>query len=458
MMVPEDLIRSLQNLHGFDEKAFRQVHLSGDPPASIRLNTSKWAKAAMPFDALAEPVPWSVFGRYLPARPVFTLDPLLHAGAYYVQEASSMFLEQAIKSIADKKEPMVALDLCAAPGGKSTHLLSLLPQASVLVSNEVIQSRVPILLENLVKWGDPHTIVTQNDPADFGKMGPLFDVMVVDAPCSGSGLFRRDPGAIGEWSLQAVEHCSRRQQRILADALPALKAGGHLIYATCSYSPAEDEQVVDRLQSAFGLQGVDLAWPDGEHGVVVTRAGRSGIPCYRFFPDRVKGEGFFMAVLQKQGDENPGPIRAKPHRGKMTEFPDPIRNWLISADDLRFFQHKDACYAMPPKVLEFFTQLRSLLTIRKAGVKIAEEVHRQFNPVHDLALSYPLNRDAFQWVDVSKEQALSFLRKDEFALPAGAQKGWAVVAYQGFPLGWVKHLGNRSNNYYPKDWRIRMKG
>src|ERR1044071_5586576 len=198
-------------------------------------------------------IPWTEYGHYLSQRPSFTFDPLFHAGCYYVQEASSMFLEQALKQTIDLSKPLRVLDLCAAPGGKSTHILSLISKDSLLVSNEVIRSRAKILKDNIVKWGYSNVVVTNNDPKDFQRLENHFDVIVVDAPCSGSGLFRREPEAIEEWSINNVQLCCQRQQRILADIIPALKGGGILIYSTCSYSPQEDEQIVQWMRNEFPL-------------------------------------------------------------------------------------------------------------------------------------------------------------------------------------------------------------
>ena len=254
--VPNELLLSLKGIEGFDEKSFIDVHENSRQVVSIRINPAKIS--ASPFPE-SKPIPWSSTGYYLPDRPSFTLDPLLHAGAYYVQEASGMFLEQCLKQTIDLSLPLKVLDLCAAPGGKSTLIQSFLSEESLLVSNEVIKSRASILVENISKWGDENVIVTNNDPRDFSRLPGFFDVMVVDAPCSGSGLFRRDPGAIDEWSASAVETCAMRQQRILSDAYECLKQNGILIYSTCSYSPQENEDVCDWLLAEHNLTSLKIS-------------------------------------------------------------------------------------------------------------------------------------------------------------------------------------------------------
>src|SRR6185295_2766131 len=248
-----------------------RVHRGREQVTSIRVNplkmpvaSSEWSVGDTHDSPLTTHVPWSQYGYYLSQRPSFTFDPLFHAGCYYVQEASSMFLEQALKQTVDLSRSLKVLDLAAAPGGKSTHIQSLISKDSLLVSNEVIRSRSNILKDNIIKWGGDNVVVTNNDPKQFGKLENYFDGIVVDAPCSGSGLFRRDEQAIGEWSENNVQLCSQRQQRILADVWPALKKEGVLIYSTCSYSKEEDEEIVGWMKnnlSAINCQlEVDKNW------------------------------------------------------------------------------------------------------------------------------------------------------------------------------------------------------
>src|SRR6187401_1669759 len=305
MQLPQALLNSLEGVKGFDEVTFIKVHESEERVTSIRINPSKKSEIVN----LKSKISWTDHGYYLETRPSFTFDPLFHAGCYYVQEASSMFLAQALKQTVDLSQPLKVLDLCAAPGGKSTHLLSLISKESLLVSNEVIRSRANILTDNIVKWGCSNVIVTNNDPRDFQRLENYFDVIVVDAPCSGSGLFRRDPEAIGEWSEQNVALCSQRQQRILADVLPALKNGGVLIYSTCSYSRQEDELIAEWLKDELKINNEELIISP-EWNIVQSDVG------YRLWPDKVKGEGFFIACFRKN-DSNDEEIylpKVKPER------------------------------------------------------------------------------------------------------------------------------------------------
>src|SRR5688572_13773005 len=271
-------------------------------PVSIRHNPYK------PFNLEGEQIAWSKYGKYLRERPVFTLDPAIHAGAYYVQEASSMFLEQAITQAVDLTKPLRVLDLCAAPGGKSTHLLSLLNQESLLISNEVIRSRASILSENIQKWGHQNVIITNNDPEDFSKLEGFFDVIVVDAPCSGEGLFRKDPDAMQEWSLANVDLCCKRQRRILADIWPALKTKGVLVYSTCTFNEQENEENLQWLQKQNDVEGVSLTI-DKDWGIETVQVGK--LKGYRCYPHKVKGEGFFLSAIRKNEPQEELRIKSK---------------------------------------------------------------------------------------------------------------------------------------------------
>src|SRR5688572_27093140 len=279
MQLPQELMSSLESVKGFDKEAFINVHESEGRVTSIRMNPFKKSEIVN----LKSKIPWTYYGHYLETRPSFTFDPLFHAGCYYVQEASSMFLEQPLKQLLDLSQPLKVLDLCAAPGGKSTHIISLLSPDSLLVSNEVIKPRSIVLTDNVIRWGCRNVIVTNNDPKAFQRIPGYFDVMVVDAPCSGSGLFRKDEDAVEEWSLNNVELCSQRQQRILADALPALKEDGLLVYSTCSYSGKEDEEIMDWLVQQMGMENIPLSI-DGFKGIVVSTSPANATG-YRFYPD-----------------------------------------------------------------------------------------------------------------------------------------------------------------------------
>ena len=451
MPLPAPFLQSLEGVVGYNKAAFEAVHASGETVTAIRVNPNK-----NPDQILFEhtsPVPWCPHGHYLEARPSFTLDPNFHAGAYYVQDASSMFLWQALANVVGVSNGQKVLDLCAAPGGKST-LLSTYFNNGLVVSNEVIKQRASVLVENMSKWGASNTVVTNNDPSHFQSLPQFFDVMVVDAPCSGSGLFRKDPTAIDSWSLDLVALCAQRQQRILVDALPALAEGGVLIYATCSYDPQEDEMIADWLVHEMGLtpQSIDV---NPAFGIVETAANMSGAPGYRFYPDQIRGEGFFIAAFKK---EKSLPVVYKPFKSKeavLEKLTKKMQEQLVQHialdNNTATFLQSGMIKAIPVVFEASILQLASQLYIKKAGVSVGELKGQDFIPAHELAVSY-LPLDSFNAIDLDKEQALSYLRRAEFSCTV--QKGWSLMRYNGLGLGWAKILPNRINNYYPQEWRI----
>ncbi|MEO5595254.1 MAG: RNA methyltransferase [Chitinophagaceae bacterium] len=466
MKLPVQLLQSLQNVAGFDEEAFIAVHESGRQVVSIRFNPARGGITkirsnehpvnGLIHDPLLTPhdkVPWSSYGYYLPERPSFTFDPLFHAGAYYVQEASSMFLEQALKQSVDLSQPLRVLDLCAAPGGKSTLLQSMISSESLLVSNEVIKSRAAVLQENITKWGSANVVITNNDPAHFARLENYFDVIVVDAPCSGSGLFRRDPEAINEWSENNVQLCSQRQQRIIADVWPALKQNGILIYSTCSYSAGEDENILDWIAKGFEVKSIQLKVKP-EWNIIESLSDEQRIHGYRFYPDKIKGEGLFLAVLQKMdGAEFAGLKQGKTNVEKLSKGEEAIvRPWLREDADLILFKQKEDIIALPSCLQKEISVLQSALYIKKAGVTVGKLAGKDLIPDHQLALSTIINENIAH-VTLNRQDAIKYLRKEEMQVNA-THRGWSLVLYEGHRLGWIKILPNRFNNYYPKEWRI----
>ncbi len=444
MPVPSSLIESLNGVPGFDENSFLQVHESGEQVVSVRMNPAKIISPA--FD-LTNKVPWSSDGYYLPSRPSFTSDPFFHGGAYYVQEASSMFLEFALRHTCDVSVALKVLDVCAAPGGKSTLIQSVISAESVLVSNEIIRQRSGILEENITKWGAANVIVTNNKPSDFSHLEGLFDLIVVDAPCSGSGLFRKDPDAVTEWSLPNVKMCEARQQEILKAVLPCLKENGILIYSTCSYSRDENECIVTWLTGSQNVRSVQLM-PPQEWNIVEVNDGGFG---YRFYPDKLKGEGFFLAVFQKKSGVESYKRLKKPDIFKDGAV---LEKWIKKDISLQYIRHKDAVIALPELTLLMLQWLEGLY-IKKAGILAGDLIRQEIIPSHALALSTIISAE-IPSIDVSDEEALQYLRKAEWT-PLTNLKGWALIKYRSISLGWVKLIGNRINNYYPKEWRILNK-
>ncbi len=468
---------------------------SGEEVTSVRVNPLKEVAASpntcvgMPEECfpdylpaeVEERVPWTRLGYYLKERPVFTLDPLFHAGAYYVQEASSMYMELAMAAIEKDfggryggeelsgrgffDHDIAALDLCAAPGGKSTHLVSLLGKDSLLVSNEVIKSRSVVLADNIAKWGCDNVVVTNNDPADFGSFEEFFDLIVVDAPCSGEGLFRKEPEAVEEWSPANVELCAQRQQRILADIWPALKPGGYLVYSTCTYNKFENDGNLEWLKNKITSQLCTIA---SESGPILTKGG--GL---QFVPGRVKGEGQFTAVVRKGGEWVPSQMfrgGAKPSNSRKNKDskgknqPQLEKGCTYLPDNYVKILQGDLVKAYRKELHEKIKYIEENLRVVLSGIAVANKKGKDYVPHADFALQGVMASmvatgtlpHGISAVEVGKEDALRFLAKEPLVLP-GAQMGYVLIVYRGLGLGFVKNLGNRTNNLLPMARRIRMR-
>ncbi len=389
-------------MHAFDSAA----------PVSVRLNPFKPARG--PIFAHQTPVPWCQHGYWLSERPNFTLDPLFHAGVYYVQEAASLFLDHVVRHCVQC--PVTALDLCAAPGGKSTLLRAALPENSMLVSNEPDRRRANILLENMLKQGHPDVLVTHNFAHEFARTNLAFDVILTDVPCSGEGLFRRDAATVDEWSLQNVHFCQERQRKILRDIWPCLRTGGLLIYSTCTFNVHENEENVRFITDELGAQIVPVPVPSEWQITGSLLSGFDG-PVYRFIPGTTKSEGLFMCVLRKTGD---GPQRAT--------LPTSLRAQVKK-----------------------FRQIHLL----SDGIPTEETKGKEKIPSVAQALSIATPQDAYPRAELTLEQAQRYLHRESLVLPPAAPRGFVLVTYKNHPLGFMKNLGERANNLYPKNWAIK---
>ncbi len=425
MPIPNDFILQMQQILGDEYPEFERA-LRLPATTSVRVN-GKVEASSLEVLKDAELVPYCETGYTLPQRPDFTLDPMLHAGAYYVQEASSMYLEHIISKYVSGK--VYALDLCAAPGGKSTHLAQLLTPDSLLVSNEIMPQRANILNENLTKWGNVNTIVTNNKPSDFRKSGSMFDLLVTDVPCSGEGMFRKEPKAVEDWSLKAVQMCAERQRSILEDVWDALKEGGLLIYSTCTFNRSEDEDNVGWIASNLGAEILEQK---------------------HFYFHNTVGEGFYIAALRKT---NAGGGRTKIKPGKFEKAP-AVSAYIRNADKFRFIKVGDGISAVPSADADVYAWFAANFRTLKCGTEVCTFKGRDEIPAHALALSKAIDTAAVQSCSVDSEQALIYLRRESITLP-NAPKGYVLILYKGVPLGWVKNLGNRANNLYPEYWRIR---
>jgi len=445
-MVPEEFIKRIHTQKYLDEVTLLKA-LEEPSPVSIRINQPKWEKR--PSDS--EHVPWCSNGYYLKTRPSYTLDPLFHSGCYYPQEASSMFLEEVIRQTCDLNKDLKVLDLCAAPGGKSTLLSDIIGPDNLLVANEPIRSRAAILAETLTKWGSGNTVITQNDPSAFGRLSGYFDIILVDAPCSGEGMFRSET-ALNEWSPENTFHCSERQKRILMNIWPALKENGILIYSTCTFNPGENEENLKWFIEKSEAECIRLDVSDFKG---ITEIDFEGIFGYGFYPDKVRGEGFFISAIRKAGNQEKALVS---YQKKNALRPDKndievAERWTHFSTD-KLIKWEKEVIAVSCRLDDYFNIYRNLRIV-KAGTKLFVIKNKSYLPSHEMALSLLLKTGVFPVNDLNLSEALSYMRRDKFMLPASV-KGWNLVTYKGINLGFLNNLGNRVNNYFPVEWRIRM--
>lgn len=419
--------------------------LSDTPSVAARVNPLKGV--APP--AGRKPVAWNECGFYLPRRIPFTFDPSLHQGLYYVQDASSMIISRIIKQISGEK-PVTYLDACAAPGGKTTAAISVLPQGSVVVANEYETRRVAALRENLMKWGYPATVVTAGDTRQFRGLPHFFDIIAADVPCSGEGMMRKDDDAVEQWSKSLVKSCAFRQREIIDNIIGSLRHGGYLIYSTCTFNREENEKIIDYICDTYGFEtiaiSVDTDW--GIDSGIATRH-----HCLRFIPGRVDGEGLFVALLRKpDGDDNRSDRtdeRKKTSRQKTADF-----SRLLS-DDFVFDTGSDGRVTAFPSVSEItMRQLLRRVKVVDYGIEIGQMKGKNLIPSQSLAMSVALNPNAFPTVEISLTSAIDYLRHLAITLPEGAPHGIVLLTFEARPLGFVKNLGNRANNLYPQSMRI----
>lgn len=452
LQLPVEFTHQMEAELGSEAKAFFDS-LSTESPTSIRYNPSKQSSNVNYFEG-ANAITWATNAFYIDKRPSFTFDPYFHAGHYYVQEASSMFLEEALKQCVDLSESLRVLDLCAAPGGKSTHLSSLISDDSILISNEVISTRASILVENLTKWGKANVIVCNNDPEHFGDLENCLDVVVIDAPCSGEGMFRKDKDAIQEWNINNVNICSARQKRILHTASKLLRTNGVIIYSTCTFNTKEDVEPVEELLAQGGWESVQLNLNKFPGIVERTSKKEKQMFGYHFYPHKIKGEGFYISILKKTETEEsnwPKVMKNVNFTDKKTKS---IITEYIETEGYDFIQHNQQTLAFPVNLKnEMLGILNTSLRIKKFGIDVGQVIREELIPDQALAMSL-ISLKKFESLTLSKEQAIMYLQKKDFNIDTNA-KGWHLMKYESAILGFAKLMGNRMNNAYPKEWRIR---
>ncbi len=411
-------------------------------------------------------VEWCDHGHILAERPQFTLDPHFHAGSYYVQDSSSMFVGHAFRHLLagmakPSERPIRVLDLCAAPGGKTTDLAASLREVFgdgfLLVSNEVMKARAGVLADNVALWGDPNVMVTSDDPRAFASLPGFFDIIVADVPCSGEGMFRKDEEAQRQWSVDNVSLCEARQRRIVADVWPSLADGGLFIYSTCTFNRYENDGNVSWVADELGAEAlfVDDVLKPGPN-VIKTGLG------YSLVPGHVEGEGQYCSALRKAetplakrgGFANQSRKKGSP-LAKEGVFANGRQIKNLFTIDMTLRQRGETVIAVPSSLTQDLAAIESALHVIAAGCAVGTLKGQTLVPDADLALSTAFNRDSFPKAEVDRQTALAFLHKDAITLP-DAPKGYIIIMYEGVPLGFVKNLGNRCNNLHPQSRRIRM--
>lgn len=468
MTLPEEFSTYTRELFG--EELWQQFvgGMDEEPPVSIRLNPFKYDAAAMPLPGEDDGgVEWCPEGHYLKSRPLFTLDPLLHAGAYYVQEAASMYVAKVLRQHADMSSPLRVLDLCAAPGGKTTTARTVLPEGSLLMANEPMRPRANILMENVQKFGHPDVIVTNSYAIDYQRSGLQFDVIICDVPCSGEGMFRKDEGAISEWSVANVKKCAALQREIIADIMPCLRDGGLLVYSTCTFNAHEDEENVKWIADTYDMQLLDISDKNAVLSTLSPLGESEG--ALRFIPGATRTEGLFMAAMRKPGEGNNlmaiSADRKKEKRQKKgkqmkqqsVKGAKQVAEWLSDSADFDITMLGGRIVGVKKTWRNIFDTACDKLRVMHAGVELGEPKGKDIIPSESLALSTSLNRKAFPVVELDRDAALGYLRREPITLSADTPRGYVAVSYKDLPLGFVKNLGNRTNNLFPQEWRIRTK-
>lgn len=432
----------------------------GEPCTSVRLNRRKHVTPAE-LDFSGEPVGWCEGSLYLDERPRFTFDPQFHQGCYYVQEASSMFHSHVVSQLVkDMTAPLRVLDSCAAPGGKTTAVIDALPCGSLMVANEYVPSRAAILRENIIKWGYPSVIVTRGDTAAFRRLRESFDIIIADVPCSGEGMMRKDEDAVAQWSPGLIRECAERQWEIVSNLWPSLKPGGCLIYSTCTFNRVENEEMVGRIIAELGGESVDIEI-NPEWGV--SQGIDTDVHCYRFLPGHVRGEGLFVSVIRKSGEarqEKPRDKNKKEKAAKNKPIPQ-LREaalWLPAelAAESDIYADDDRVSAFPRIHADMLRKVRKELDVIHEGVLIGTVKGKDLIPSQSLAMVMPPPA-AFPAHSLERDEAVAYLSGDAVNLPHDMPRGYVMLTYRDRPLGFVKNIGNRSNNLYPSPWRIKSK-
>ena len=444
LQLPEDFKIRLSKQFGDSTTDFLKA-LENNSPISIRINPNK----IKPLHTTLDHVPWCPSGYFLEKRPSFTIDPWFQSGAYYVQESSSMFIHHILSHIYKNSYPEYILDLCGAPGGKTTLMAAFFPKDVLIVANEVVKSRANILTENIDKWGADNVVVTNNDPKHFSRLKGFFDFCLIDAPCSGEGLFRKDPASIKQWNLSAAKLCAQRQKRILMDVWDSIQENGIIIYSTCTYNPEENEENLHWLAFQHKIEFIEIqTLPDWNIDPVEYK----GVKGYRFLPHRISGEGFFVSVFRKLSPQKTTKYTSK-NKQNITSIPKNFQEEVLKYSKTgNPFVFNNLIINTPVKN-KWINRLGNELNVVRGGCKIATIAKNNLKPEHAASLSWNLNTNSWEKIHLDTEQVNKFYRKENFIIPA-KNKGWYIAFWNNLPIGFVNQLGNRVNTSLPTEYRI----
>ena len=420
-------------------------------PVAVRLNPAKCGDEGVWSDG--EAIAWSKNGRKLKERPSFTLDTAFHAGAYYVQEAASQFIDYIVSQ--EDLQGKRVLDMCSAPGGKTTIYSTAVGEDGLVVANEYVRSRANILADNVRKWGMGNVLVTNNAPEHIAQFEGWFDLVAVDAPCSGEGMFRKEEVAREDWSEEAVKMCAARQLSIVREAWQSLKDGGLFIYSTCTFNEDEDEGLLRAFIEEVGEVFEPSQRVEIEETWGVVRGEVGDFQTFRFFPHKTDSEGLFVAVARKA---EPTTQRTPKARKRVMQEVDKnsrkeLMRYLQQPDNYTFAMVADTIYAYRTEQFKAVQALSEGLTAICSGVAMGQIFKGKLKPDWALSQYVGFERKSVAVEEVDESRALDYLRKKDIAVGNMAE-GINLITHKGRALGFAKRVGVRCNNLYPNSLKI----
>ncbi|MED1467931.1 RsmF rRNA methyltransferase first C-terminal domain-containing protein [Bacillus salipaludis] len=453
MQLPSEFIRKFTDLLKEDSHDFfhtyEETRMSGLRINPLKITEEKWSQLS-PFTL--NKIPFVPNGYYYdPEKDQPGKHPYHAAGLYYIQEPSAMFVAEQLAPNPGER----VLDLCAAPGGKTTQLAGMMKQSGILVANEINSKRAKALSENIERLGISNALVTNETPVRLAeRFQGYFDKILVDAPCSGEGMFRKDEEAIAFWTEAHVEACAKQQKNILDAAYSMLKEDGILVYSTCTFSPEENEQTIEYflkkypdlellpIEKTNGIQNGQPEWSTSNMNELEQTA--------RLWPHHLKGEGHFVAKIHKTAVEDPAKIReisSNASRAQLKDFYEFTNQTIKGSTFDHFYLFNQQLYALPDNCPSF-----QGLKILRAGLHLGELKKNRFEPNHALALGLMAN-EAKHCFPLKDDQWFHYLKGE--TLTTGNDRGWMLVTIDDYPLGWGKEAKGVLKNFYPKGLRIQ---